>query len=116
MKMKRETEMSEVRTSRRATGNPRVIPSKGKWREHKGGVYRCMVYLTPEERGFSVMAAHLPGVVSQGDTEPQALANIIVAFAGAIAVYKERGMSIPWTKTPLEPKRGATARWVIVQA
>jgi len=76
-----------------------------------------MVYLIAEdEKGFSVVAAHLPGVASQGKTEQEALANIIEAFEGAFSVYKEQGVRIPWTKTPLEPERGAVPRWVIVHA
>ena len=109
--------MSEVKTGRRETDNPRIIRPKGEWRQHKGDMYRCMVYLTPEdEGGFSVVAAQLPGVASQGSTEQEALANIVEAFEGAIAVYKEMGQGIPWTKTPLEPERGAVLRWVIVHA
>jgi predicted RNase H-like HicB family nuclease len=74
-----------------------------------------MVYLTPEEKGdFSVVAAHLPGVASQGETEQEALANIVEAFKRTIAHYKEQGVDIPWTKTPIEPNRGAVTRVVIV--
>jgi predicted RNase H-like HicB family nuclease len=109
--------MSEVKTGRRATDNPRVLRPEGQWRQHKGDMYRCMVYLTPEDEGaFSVVAAHLPGVASQGNSEEEALANIIEAFEGAFSVYKEQGVRIPWTKTPLEPERGAVPRWVIVHA
>ena len=108
--------MSEVKTGRRSTDNPSILRPDGQWQKVTGGVYRCMVYLVPEEEGFSVVAANLPGVASQGDTEPEALANVIEAFQGAIAVYKQQGVNIPWTKTPLEPQHGAVRRWVIVHA
>lgn len=108
--------MGEVKTGRRAT-DPRILRPEGEWKEHKGGVYRCLVYLAEEdEGGFSVVAAQLPGVASQGDTEQEALANIVEAFEGAIAVYKGQGGNIPWLKTPEEPERGAVPRWVIVHA
>src|SRR5262249_25063656 len=109
--------MSEVRTGRRRTDNPTILRPEGEWRHYKGQVYRCMVYLAPEEEGgFSVVAASLPGVASQGDTEQEALANIVEAFVGAVALYKEQGVDIPWTKTAIEPERGAVPRWVIVHA
>ncbi len=109
--------MSKGRTGWRASNNPTILRPKGEWRKHNGGVYRYMVYLTPkEEGGFSAAAARLPGVASQGGTEQEALANIVEAFKGALARYKEQGVDVPWMKTPLEPDRGAVARWVIVHA
>jgi predicted RNase H-like HicB family nuclease len=87
------------------------------WKEHHGNLYRCQVYLYHEkEGGFSVIAASLPGVASQGETEQQALANITEAFAGVISVYEESGGKIPWTDRPREPGPGAVARWVFVNA
>lgn len=107
--------MSEVRTGRRSTDNPTILRPKGEWRHYNGGVYRYMVYLTPgKEGGFSVVAARLPSVTGQGHTEREALANIVEAFKGVIARYKEQGVHIPWTKIPVEPEPGALTRWVIV--
>jgi predicted RNase H-like HicB family nuclease len=109
--------MSEVKTGRRSSDNPTIIRPKGKWQEYGGGVYRCMVYLTAEDEGlFSAVAAQLPGVASQGRTEQEALDNIVEPFEAAIAPYKEQGTAIPWSKTPVEPGRGALTRWVIVRA
>src|SRR5688572_15917558 len=47
-------------------------------RQLRHGTRRCCtVYLLEElDGGFSVIAADLPGVASQGDTEAEALANI----------------------------------------
>lgn len=109
--------MNKARTGRRSTDNPTILRLKGEWRHYKGGVYRYMVYLTPkEEGGFSAVAARLPGVTSQGSTEPEALANIVEAFKATIARYKEQGVDVPWLKTSTEPERGAVTRWVIVHA
>ena len=108
--------MSEARSGRRSTDNATVLRPKGEWRQYKGGVYRYMVYLIPEEKGgFSAVAARLPAVASQGSTEQETLANIVEAFKGAIAHYRQQGVDIPWTKTPIEPECGAVTRWVIVR-
>lgn len=84
------------------------------WEECQGNSYRAPVYLLPEEDGgYSVEAATLPGVASQGDTEQEALDNIKVALAGAIAIHLERG-KIPWLESPRDPLPDAITRWVIV--
>ena len=78
--------------------------------------YRCRVILCPEEDGgFSALAQRLPGVVSQGETEDEALRNISEAFRGAVQMYLEDGGGIPWQdsdETAL-PK-GSKERWVLV--
>ena len=99
--------MSEARNFWRGSGNPIPIRPKGEWRQCKG-VFSYMVYLTPlKEGGFSVVAARLPSVTSQGSTEKEALANIVEALKQAIAYYKEQGVDIPRTKIPVEPDFGA---------
>lgn len=109
--------MSEVRTGRRSTDNPRLLRPRGHWQQYKGGVYRCMVFLTAKEAGsFSVVAAHLPGVAGRGSSEREALANVVEAFASAIRLYRDRGVGVPWMKTPVDHERGALERWVIVRA
>ena len=76
---------------------------------------RCSVYLIPEdEGGFSVVAADLPGVASQGETEEEALANIKEAFEGVIRCYKNDSRKIPWLAEPEEPEAGALIRSVVV--
>lgn len=109
--------MSEIKTGRRP-GEPRSVRrAAGAWQQNRPGVYRCMVYLIPGENGrFSLTAATLPGVASQGDSEPEALANIVEALGGLLAVYQEQGRPIPWLKTPQEPEPGAKTRWVIAHA
>jgi predicted RNase H-like HicB family nuclease len=92
-----------------------VLRLTGDWQQHKGGVYRCIVYLTLEaEGGFSVESANLPGVASQGETEEEALANIKEAFEGCFESYKAHGEAIPWLTPPREPEPGALQRVVIV--
>jgi predicted RNase H-like HicB family nuclease len=86
------------------------------WQEHHGNVFRLPVHLYPEEEvgGYSVIAPSLPGVVSQGETEPESLANITEALAAAISAYKAASRPIPWTDPAPEPDEGAIVRWVFV--
>jgi predicted RNase H-like HicB family nuclease len=64
-----------------------------------------LVYLIPEDDGrYSVLAANLPGAASHGDTEEEALANIVEALDGVIESYQEAGEAIPWTDRPVEKK------------
>ena len=63
----------------------------------------CRVALQREDDGgFSVYAMNLPGVVSQGETEEEALANIVEALSGALAEYKSYRNEIPWEDTFIE--------------
>jgi predicted RNase H-like HicB family nuclease len=81
--------------------------------------YKCKVLLCPElSGGYSIHALTLPGVVSQGDTESEAIANIKEAFEGALASYLESGDPIPWTteEYPPEATTGSQERWVEVDA
>jgi predicted RNase H-like HicB family nuclease len=109
-------EMREARAGRRSTDNPIILRAKGEWRHYKGGAYRYMVYLAPQEQGgFSAVAARLPGVANQGSTEQETLTKIVETFKEAIARYKEQGVDISRTTAPVEPEPGAVTRWVIVR-
>jgi len=58
---------------------------------------RYPVRLTPEaDGGFSVVCPALPGAVSEGDTEAEALANIAEAIRGLLAAYAADGQPVPW--------------------
>jgi predicted RNase H-like HicB family nuclease len=111
--------MTTNRTSRIVSIGPPSPSDADGWTERHGNLYRCLVYLYPDpegEGGFSAVAAGLPGVASQGETERQALANVAEALAGVISVYKEGGGKIPWTDKPREPEPEAITRWVFVNA
>jgi antitoxin HicB len=86
------------------------------WTAHPKGTYRLPVILSPEaEGGFSVWAATLPGVASQGETEEEALANIKDALAGALASYEAHGEKIPWQEE--ETAKGpARTVWIVAHA
>lgn len=77
----------------------------------------CHVYLLAEEDGeFSILAARLPGLASQGRTENDAIANFAEAFCGVSAAYADRGESIPWLEQPEERPANAKELWIVVDA
>ena len=97
-------------------GDQTEISASEPGQSSNGGVYRCMVYITPEEEGgFSAVAANLPGAASQGDTEEEALANITEALHGVLESYQEMGEKIPWLTTPRQKAQETTkSHWVVV--
>jgi len=77
--------------------------------------YQCRVFLCPEEDGgFSAIACRLPGVVSQGETEEEALANIREAFGVAVLLYLEDPGKIPWLEEPIARPAKSLERWIVV--
>ncbi|MCH7988564.1 MAG: type II toxin-antitoxin system HicB family antitoxin [Planctomycetes bacterium] len=81
-------------------------------------VYECRVWLTPEEcGGFSVEIVSLPGVVSEGESEKEAISNLKEAFRAAIAVYSDLDQDIPWSgDIPKEIPLRVKERWILVDA
>ena len=81
--------------------------------------YECRVLLCPETEGdatgFYILALDLPGTVSQGETEEEALAQIQDALQCVIAVYRESGDVIPWEPVDFDPVEGAKEFVVRVQ-
>jgi predicted RNase H-like HicB family nuclease len=65
--------------------------------------YRILVCREPEG-GFSAFTMDLPGAISQGDTIPEAMQNIVEAIEGLIADYRERGAAIPWKENAVRPE------------
>ena len=107
--------MSDIKTTGKRPGESGLVPKLNLGWHKPQGLYRCKVILVPEENGeYSVYAATLPGVASQGKTEEEALTNIVEAFEGVLATYREQGEKVPWTEVPREQERGAKIRWVIV--
>ncbi len=109
--------MTDIRTSRKSVESAAIELPEADWKEPSRTLYRCMVIVLfpPEENGLiSVYAGTLPGVASQGHTEEEALQNIVGAFEGAIAAYKDLGQEIPWQAPPEKLERNAQVRWVFV--
>lgn len=85
------------------------------WKEFDKSAYECRVLLCPEDNGgYSAHALRLPGVVSQGDSVSEALANIGEAFTAAISVYLDSGEDIPWEELSIDRPKGSIERWILV--
>ena len=70
--------------------------------------FRFTVYFIPEdEGGYSVVAAHLPGVGSQGDTLAEAIVNAKEAFQGVLGCYRDCNMPIQWKENEEDMVPGA---------
>lgn len=95
-------------------GSP-VEPINQEWVSLSDRAYECRVLLVPEsEGGYSAHATRLPGVVSEGETIEEALANVGEAFAGAVRAYLDSGRDIPWGNAEVEKTPGAEERWIVV--
>lgn len=89
-----------------------VLPPEWTYRD---STYECRVLLCPEpEGGFSVHAIRLPGVVSEGETETEALANIADAYQAALQSYRDAEMEIPWSDEQIDRPEGSEERWILV--
>ena len=106
--------MSTAEISRE--GSKDVVELETRWDE-PNNVYQLEVVLCPEDGGgFSIHAIKLPGAVSQGETEEEALANIREACAGVIKAYLARDGKIPWMPVDIEECPGAKPFRVMVNA
>lgn len=96
-------------------GSKQVIPVP-RWEDHaRDNRYQCRILLCPEEEGgFSAHATRLPGVVSEGETEAEAINNIAEAFRLAIREYRASGKSVPWEDVDVELCPGTIMRWITV--
>ena len=63
--------------------------------------YSFSIVLEPQEGGvFTVLVPALPEVVTEGDTEEQALANAQEAIRAILAFRREHGLAIPADAQP----------------
>ena len=54
-----------------------------------------VILISAEEGGYTVVVPALPGCVSEGDTEEEALENIRDAIVGWLAVARKHGLYVP---------------------
>jgi predicted RNase H-like HicB family nuclease len=77
--------------------DPHMVTSRHTPESGLARTYECDVILCQEpEGGFSAHALQLAGVVSQGETQDEAVVNAIEAFKGALMSYLASGHPIPW--------------------
>jgi len=86
--------------------------------ERTSGGFECQVWIVPaEEGGYTSFCPFLPGAVSEGDTQQEAIKNIREALQGIIRQYLEDGVEIPWLEKPEEGRPAdAIEKWIIVDA
>ena len=61
-----------------------------------GRLIRLTIHLERQpEGGYTVTAPQLPGLVTEGDTVPEAMANVQDALAALLELYEDTGKEIP---------------------
>ncbi|HEV7221400.1 MAG TPA: type II toxin-antitoxin system HicB family antitoxin [Pirellulales bacterium] len=78
-------------------------------------VFQCHVILLPEDVGYSAHCLNLPGVISEGDTEEEAIENIKDAFRETMLYYRSSGETIPKERIEVERLPGYLERRVVVR-
>ena len=74
-----------------------------------------MARLEPQTGGgYTAYIPDLPGVVSEGDTEEEAVANIKEALAEALASYLDGSDGIPWEPSTRPADQAEIDRWISV--
>lgn len=59
-------------------------------------VYRVPLVLAPQpEGGFTVTSPSLPGLVTEGDSLEEALANVEDALRATLELYEDTGRPLP---------------------
>ena len=76
---------------------------------------RCDALLCPEDTGFSIHCLNLDGVVSQGETEAEAVENIKDAFRETVLYYREMKQVIPWHNVEMERAPGCRTKFILVR-
>jgi len=89
----------------------------GRWTRYTKRHYECRVYLCREETGgFSAYLPTLPGVVSEGDTQDEALRNIEEACRGTLKAYGDAGEKVPWAQETEDRPADAKELRILVDA
>ncbi len=70
-------------------------------------VYRVPLVLTPQpEGGYTVTSPALPGLLTEGDSVQEALANVQDAFAATVELYADVGKRLP-AQLAQDPESGS---------
>jgi hypothetical protein len=79
-------------------------------------VYNCRVYVAPRnEQGVVVArAANLADVVGEGDSEREALQQVVARFKAKVQQFRDGQQEIPWIQPVPAPEPGETERWLAV--
>jgi predicted RNase H-like HicB family nuclease len=114
--MKMQTEFADATDERHGADVTELLElNDPRLKTFSGGAFECRAILCPErDGGYSIHALRLPGVVSYGDTEADAMKNITEAFQGALESYLESGDPIPWADIDIDRPQGSKERWILV--
>lgn len=103
-----------VRRGSAAAGD--VVPVWSNFYSEGSVAYQCRALLCPEEEGgYSAHCLNLDGVISQGDTEPEAIENISDAFRETLRYYTESGKAPPWGTVAIDRPAGSIEKWIAVR-
>lgn len=85
------------------------------FRQYDPPVHEFVAAICPaEEGGFAAIAVHIPGVISEGESEAEAIENIREAFGLMLESCREHGESLPFSPRPtIEPAEDC--RFVVVK-
>jgi antitoxin HicB len=107
--------MATVETQFERLGSTITLDDSPEWHFFTDSTYQCRVLLCPDENGgFTAHALRLPGVVSEGDSLEEAIANITDAFRESIRVYRDCKADIPWEDIDYDRPQGSVERWILV--
>jgi len=88
-----------------------------RWNTCPPGVYRCLICVEAElAGGFSAYVPSLPGVVSEGDTEAEAIKHMTEALLGALRSYRDDKLPIPWRQEETAVTGDVFSKWIVVHA
>ena len=79
-------------------------------------VFNCVVNVAPPGPDGTVVAtvANLAGLAGRGKSEREALAQVVLAFKQAVAMYDVAAAPIPWIDPPTRPAAGEMQRLIAV--
>ncbi|MEQ8789090.1 MAG: hypothetical protein RIC55_22450 [Pirellulaceae bacterium] len=79
-------------------------------------VYNCRVYVAPRNEAGVIVAraANLAEVAGLGESEREALQQIVALFKVKLAAFREAKQEIPWIDPVPPPEPGESERWIAV--
>ena len=89
----------------RLIGEPQSVP-----------VFNCRMIVAPRDAAGKVVAraAELADLAAVGDSDREALQNLVAAFKAKMAAYLAAGEAIPWAKPGDKPQPGERELFVAV--
>jgi len=79
-------------------------------------VYNCVVIVSPRDAAGQVRArcATVAGIDASGQSEREALAQVVAAFKATITRHLAAELPIPWVDPPAQPGPGEQQRFIAV--